>query len=690
MSSLSSTFLVLCLLLLSSYSNGRPLASDVLISEGEEIKDDGIVENIMDEDNDDSEDDSSENADERGDVAEKNSASNINKTEEKSDKVNDDQVKKVDSNEKSTEAAASEKPVAEKQANQPSSVDTNQAKSDQEPAKQEATQQVSKNQQQTEQVAKASEDNKSTEKKEENSKGKSEIENNEEADSTESPSEEGKEEEAEANDNKDEEKEDKQEVSAKTQEKADNIEKEAESDNKEVNPKQILTYPSVNHDWGHMHHYGPSHIYHHDYPYFAYGYSWGCGHNGYGLGHKKSKVNKGKGHSKDYECRDFVVFPVAMLVQPNMGMYPPFAPQMEANADTRQQISNDIACNDGDQKCVERQVIGNMAGGSMFGDGMGGLGIGFPGVPGIHTGVAGYNMAGGFGDHHFGLHSGYGGHGAGCGGYGGDGGDGGYGGYGGYGGGCGGVGYSSFWGGKSEIPGKKGKKSDKKHIIHWGGYGDGSLVNPAGWHGINFVSPVVNYNPGWLRRWGMMPGGYMAARRPLGFAAGRGGWSHGWGDFDNPEYQIGRDVGWGAPVNFLSAGAHYAFGKSKTPSPKDETGKTRQDIAMPEEQAMIDVNNQRQLIGSLGASTLFADNVGGMGLGYGVGPPHMSSGVSGIPGEYSGHGGYGQGWEGEAPIHDDYGHGFGDQGFHKKSNLGTDLLLHSLHFESNINDVNKA
>ena len=79
---------------------------------------------------------------------------------------------------------------------------------------------------------------------------------------------------------------------------------------------------------------------------------------------------------------------------------------------------------------------------------------------------------------------------------------------------------------------------------------------------------------------------------------------------------------------------------------------------MPEEQSMIDVNNQRQLIGSLGASTEFADNVGGMGLGH-PGVPHMSSGVSGIPGEYSGHGGFGHGWDGESPIANDHGWGYG-------------------------------
>ena len=73
---------------------------------------------------------------------------------------------------------------------------------------------------------------------------------------------------------------------------------------------------------------------------------------------------------------------------------------------------------------------------------------------------------------------------------------------------------------------------------------------------------------------------------------------------------------------------------------------------------MLDVNNQRQLIGSLGASTEFADNVGGMGLGH-PGVPHMSSGVSGIPGEYSGHGGFGHGWDGESPIEHDNGWGYG-------------------------------
>ena len=96
---------------------------------------------------------------------------------------------------------------------------------------------------------------------------------------------------------------------------------------------------------------------------------------------------------------------------------------------------------------------------------------------------------------------------------------------------------------------------------------------------------------------------------------------------------------------------------------------------MPEEQSMIDVNNQRQLIGSLGASTEFADNVGGMGLGH-PGVPHMSSGVSGIPGEYSGHGGFGHGWEGESPVEHDngwgyggYGGGFGGFGGHKKEEM---------------------
>ncbi len=73
---------------------------------------------------------------------------------------------------------------------------------------------------------------------------------------------------------------------------------------------------------------------------------------------------------------------------------------------------------------------------------------------------------------------------------------------------------------------------------------------------------------------------------------------------------------------------------------------------------MMDMNNQRQLIGALGASTGFSDNVGGMGLGH-PGVPHMSSGISGIPGEYSGHGGFGRGWEGEAPIEHSNGWGYG-------------------------------
>merc|ERR1719461_1684672 len=62
----------------------------------------------------------------------------------------------------------------------------------------------------------------------------------------------------------------------------------------------------------------------------------------------------------------------------------------------------------------------------------------------------------------------------------------------------------------------------------------------------------------------------------------------------------------------------------------------------------MDVTKQRQLIGSLGASTLFADNVGGLGLGH-PGVPQMSSGVAGIPGEYGGSGGYSHGWDGEGP-----------------------------------------
>jgi len=162
--------------------------------------------------------------------------------------------------------------------------------------------------------------------------------------------------------------------------------------NEDPAQRQILTYPAKSHGWGHTHQFGPSHIWNSDYPYFAYGYSWGCGHHGYGpRGHvKKSNVN---GKKDDNVCRDYVLVP-AVNNAPAV-----LSPSEYETGVARNYVSKDIACNDGDSECAQRQVIGSMAGGSMFGDGMGGLGLGFPGVPGIHTGISGYNMAGGFGDH---------------------------------------------------------------------------------------------------------------------------------------------------------------------------------------------------------------------------------------------------------------------------------------------------
>ena len=172
---------------------------------------------------------------------------------------------------------------------------------------------------------------------------------------------------------------------------------EKNSAEEEPSTRQILTYPAKSHGWGHTHQFGPSHIWNSDYPYFAYGYSWGCGHHGYGEhGHvKKSDVKENS------LCRDYVLIP-AVSQAPAV-----LAPNGQ-NGVARNYVSKDIACDEGDTDCARRQVIGSMAGGSMFGDGMGGLGLGFPGVPGIHTGISGYNMAGGFGDHigHGGSHGG--------------------------------------------------------------------------------------------------------------------------------------------------------------------------------------------------------------------------------------------------------------------------------------------
>merc|ERR1719494_57330 len=199
-------------------------------------------------------------------------------------------------------------------------------------------------------------------------------------------------------------------------------------------------------------------------------------------------------------CRDYILIPAtprAEMVAPMMG---------DQTGTTRQNvISKDVACNDNDPQCAARQVIGSMAGGSMFGDGMGGLGMGFPGVPGIHTGISGYNEAGGFGDHM--GHGGCGGHGGCHGGHGG----GGYGGFGSHFFGANDHGYSSFWGGRDDIPNaeyeplhsevgskkgtvssKKKSKSHKKSFAGgWGGTGYGGYgANGLGGGDITTGEPM--------------------------------------------------------------------------------------------------------------------------------------------------------------------------------------------------------
>ena len=376
---------------------------------------------------------------------------------------------------------------------------------------------------------------------------------------------------------KNEDEQDQSEDEGKDKKKAEKKKSKKKKEEK-AKTKQILTYPAVRHGWGHSHHWGPAHIYNHDYPFFAYGYSWGCGHHlhgGHGGGHlKKSKLSKGKKHSKKadaVQCRDYVLMPTAFFVSPMHGVA---APQQE-DASSRQMISKDIACNDGDRNCAQRQVIGNMAGGSLFGDGMGGLGLGFPGVPGIHTGLAGYNHAGGFGDHTGGHGGGFGGgygggHGGGFGGFGGHVGGGFDGGYGGEGHGCidncdgfnadigddaggfrreftpsGEHGFSSFWSSRNNIPNNPTAK-------RWGPYGDNSVVDPAGFGNFRSFGGPVNYNPGWFTKTALMGGNT------------EGGWNNGWGDFGSHRY--GPGAGWG--INFENQG----FGKSKMPS-KPETGK---------------------------------------------------------------------------------------------------------------------
>ena len=128
--------------------------------------------------------------------------------------------------------------------------------------------------------------------------------------------------------------------------------------------------------------------------------------------------------------------------------------------------------------------------------------------------------------------------------------------------------------------------------------------------------------------------------------------------------------------NFVIKSKIKSKKKGKQKKKASVKGVARQDIAMPDEQALMDVTKQRQLIGSLGASTLFADNVGGIGLGH-PGVPQMSSGISGIPGEYGGTGGYAHGWDGEGPGLNP--HGYNDFGY----NMGKDDRDYDQHERSN-------
>lgn len=504
--------------------------------------------------------------------------------------------------------------------------------------------------------------------------------------------------------------------------------------------RQILTYPATSgHGWGNSHQWGPSHIWNSDYPYYAYGYSWGCGGHNDGSNHaavaKKSNVKKGKSKSdkndrnsksgknknskksesvkkSDWICRDYMLVPAS----PRGPLMDPDVSGIETGSARGNVYSNDVACNENDQQCKTRQVIGSMAGGSLFGDGMGGLGMGFPGVPGIHAGLSGYNEMGGFGDH---GHGGCG-HGGGCGGGGSVGGGAGFGG--GFGGGPMGrfMGYSGhIWGEQQYMNPMYGNEnsvkksfSPRKNNFDYGnlinnydmshnlpnvrtapindGFGDYSQA------GMHKFSPTgngaenQNYfgTQGWgnqgsfihqnndFANWNQGPGLNENAGNSF-ISGGYGPESNAHDGVDNyfggeklpqgtPFIGNGNDYGIGRTVHSVMSaesqgklgltgkisinGIHKNFAfKSKIKKHKHHKEKpttTRQDIAMPDEQAMMEITKQRQLIGSLGASTLFADNVGGMGLGH-PGVPGMSSGISGIPGEYGGTGGYSHGWNGD-------------------------------------------
>ena len=590
----------------------------------------------------------------------------------------------------------------------------------------------------------------------------------------------------------------------------------------ESTARQVLTYPATSHGSSIHHHGSPSHIWSSDYPYFAYGYSWGCGNHINGEGHhglKKSKVKDHEDSKKsDLLCRDYMLLPAITPAAIRA------VEEKEENAKTRQNvIAKDIACDEDDTACTQRQVIGNMAGGSLFGDGMGGLGMGFPGVAGIHTGVSGYNLAGGLGhghDHGGGHEYGHGDpHGYGHGfhhgheyqhGYGevgdglGDGFGGGYGngldgGFGGYGGGLGHYALSNErkFPNSNEISNQAEKaekkanvknekrKAKKKHVVgtledenglgyqgvnRFGGdFGNSELTEGHGFVGSRIGYPLgsgvangiygeaipnvlgvglknknllnvdaeyshalnngPNYNLASSNLGGMISdrlnnfgGGNMINGGNFPFGTGEegrvynndndadyepesGNIGDGVGHPYFPNSHVEEDDGYGPPImgpplrnafgyssldqsfqNYPGAmkfgyggsighigglevnGIHSNFAyKSKIKKKKNKKqvrGNVRQDIAMPDEQAMMDVTKQRQLIGSLGASTLFSDNVGGMGLGY-PGIPGMSSGISGIPGEYGGNGGYAHGWDGHGTgLHPHGYNNYGDEESH--------------------------
>lgn len=603
------------------------------------------------------------------------------------------------------------------------------------------------------------------------------------------------------------------------------------SNDNSLKTRQILTYPASGHGHTVNHHWGPSHIWNSDYPYFAYGYSWGCGHHGYGphiLRQRKSNIKNNK-KSSDLICRDYVLLPA--LTKTFLAVPITQNGDFDETGIARQIVSKDIACNDNDPVCTQKQVIGSMAGGSLFGDGMGGLGMGFPGIPGLHTGISGYNEGGGFGnDEHRDGESSYvegshhlpsSGHGSiGRGGFGLQGMHGGYHGHHGrdnmatlepmrpisefinnvY------QHAPNIWSDKSTNPETKSAKADKKAIVKntkksskrffhfpglgyslmdtngfsggttgnvfggsFGGFGYPTaypaqsavlapLVSPnnihdelngwgskyinqgssfAGW-GKNFVGPIAT--PGTVEEGDVQSGG-----GPLPFGSGvvriAGGFGntghmdgaafigetnvldrppvvgsvnggllrgvdfvgHGYKQLAN-EFE-GNGIGFPYVVRPDNVGNHrfssYSANgvvpsnldvtrhgnfviKSKIKSKKkgkqkkkaSVKGVARQDIAMPDEQALMDVTKQRQLIGSLGASTLFADNVGGIGLGH-PGVPQMSSGISGIPGEYGGTGGYAHGWDGEGPGLNT--HGYNDFGY----NMGKDDRDYDQHERSN-------